>query len=249
MKSKIKNQQSKIPRAFTLIELLTVIAIIGILVALLLPALVAAKNKPLQTQCSSNQRQIGTALELYLGDNGDKIPGSCFMGVSQQYYKTMRHFQKFGGGDELGPTELIGYLAPHLSLPEPPKNPLRATSMVAVCPAFVKYAPNPPPNPKLEGYSYFCNRMKIIPRPASSDAMDWFEFPFGYLDGDFNVTKQPKKSTSLGKPSDTWAIMDADKSIITFGNWRENLPPKKVHGSVWNRLYFDGHVATVKEFE
>jgi type II secretory pathway pseudopilin PulG len=54
--------------------LLVVIAIIGILAALLLPVLTAAKQRGLRAACESNLHQIGVAIQIYCGDNSDKLP-------------------------------------------------------------------------------------------------------------------------------------------------------------------------------
>jgi prepilin-type N-terminal cleavage/methylation domain-containing protein/prepilin-type processing-associated H-X9-DG protein len=61
-------------RAFTLLELLVVISIIGILAALLLPVLSTSKQKGQSIYCLNNGRQMITALTLYAGEYGDLFP-------------------------------------------------------------------------------------------------------------------------------------------------------------------------------
>ena len=59
--------------AFTLVELLVVIAVIGILAALLLPVLAKSKAKAEAVTCSNNQQQLSLAWILYAEDNGDLL--------------------------------------------------------------------------------------------------------------------------------------------------------------------------------
>src|SRR4030095_13287394 len=54
---------------FTLVELLVVIAMIGLLAALLLPALSGGKSQGPRITCLSNLRQVATASLLYMADN------------------------------------------------------------------------------------------------------------------------------------------------------------------------------------
>jgi prepilin-type N-terminal cleavage/methylation domain-containing protein len=66
-------------RGFTLIELLVVIGVIGLLVAVLLPALGKARAASRRTVCAANLKQIGVLLELYLGEHHDRLPFASLM--------------------------------------------------------------------------------------------------------------------------------------------------------------------------
>ncbi len=63
----------KLAAAFTLIELLTVIAIIGILAAILIPVVGKVRSSAKAAMCMSNLRQIGTATFMYLNDHDDRF--------------------------------------------------------------------------------------------------------------------------------------------------------------------------------
>jgi prepilin-type N-terminal cleavage/methylation domain-containing protein len=63
--------------AFTLIELLVVISIIGILAALLLPALAGAKERARRVTCKNSQRQFILAVHLFGDDNEQNVPSGA----------------------------------------------------------------------------------------------------------------------------------------------------------------------------
>ena len=90
-------------RAFTLVELLVVIAVIAILAALLLPALARGKEKARGIRCLGNARQIQLGYTLYASDNKDQLvamvlwtqpapPGSIFPGPVTYWVDLVRPY-------------------------------------------------------------------------------------------------------------------------------------------------------------
>ncbi len=83
-------------RSFTLIELLVVVAIIAVLIAILLPALNAARAYAKLITCQNNLRQIGLAIRMYADDYNNIAPlpvgGSTGYALTSLYW-TPRGFK------------------------------------------------------------------------------------------------------------------------------------------------------------
>lgn len=76
--------KAKIPprNGFTLVELLTVIAIVGLLAAIVVPTVGSLRENARNTQCLNNLRQLGLATKLYANDHGNRLPTLNFTYVS-----------------------------------------------------------------------------------------------------------------------------------------------------------------------
>jgi prepilin-type N-terminal cleavage/methylation domain-containing protein/prepilin-type processing-associated H-X9-DG protein len=64
--------------AFTLLELVACLAVLGILLALLLPAIIAARESSRRMECSANLKQIGIAIAAYEAQHQMFPPGGAY---------------------------------------------------------------------------------------------------------------------------------------------------------------------------
>jgi len=116
----IRREDNPVPRpihyqnGFTLVEILTVIAIIAMLGGIISPSLQRVRAKAETTVCQSNLRQIGTAVWLYIPDNGNKFPSINNPWGSQVFTNE-------------GATNLLGALGPY-----------GLTAKVLACPADLR---------------------------------------------------------------------------------------------------------------
>ena len=91
MKTSVDTIQRAIQRpqawlAFTLLELLVTVGIIGIVAGMLLPALGKAKAKAQSISCLNSLKQIGMAINLYAGDcDGVLVPAKCTNSAGQLF--------------------------------------------------------------------------------------------------------------------------------------------------------------------
>jgi prepilin-type N-terminal cleavage/methylation domain-containing protein/prepilin-type processing-associated H-X9-DG protein len=114
-------------RAFTLIELLTVIAIIGILAAILIPTVGTVRKTAKGAHCVANLRQIGVAINLYPPDN-------------KGYYPRLKF--NYASDDNTKKNNLTWAKALYPYIPTRNTSAKALTSSIYLCPAE-EYQPDP----------------------------------------------------------------------------------------------------------
>ncbi|WP_043584764.1 DUF1559 domain-containing protein [Geminisphaera colitermitum] len=213
--------KTRIHSAFTLIELLTVIAIIGVLAGILLPVTSRVRESARNAQCISNLRQIGTSLQLYLDEHRDTYPGPLY---------TVQSFYFTGDPDGTGFINLSRRLSPYLSSHVVPGNKRKVP--VFICPSWELVMKNVSD----AEYPYVINLDPKYPDGVTKWSNS--KQPFG----DANGPKPPHRASEFTDcpRSQTWMLSELDKKRSSR---TDPMPEKPVHGSHRNELYYDYHVA------
>ncbi len=204
--------------AFTLIEMLVVLAVLIILAMFIVFGMNYARDQVGVTKCLSNLRQVHAALMLYVQDNNGMMPGPL-TGAMTPYFKL---------SNKGVPTanQMAGYLAPYLDVPMPVMPGDGAFNYYLSCPAHLasmSAAERKSPN-IIRSYG--------IPLATS-------DYPFGYTAGG-TPSAEPKNYhayVTTHSASRTWMMRDDDQALHP-GNTQFNLEPN--HKTGRNYLYFDG---------
>ncbi len=231
---------------FTLIELLVVIATIGILAALLCPALSRASGKSKSIACKSNLRQLGLVLGMYLQDSAGTYP----------------YLISFPAPNRRGTSFWFDALA--LSLPN-----MKWGEGVLRCPAYkgVVYEGESKANDRGEIMSVYCpcgsyaynaaGRRQLVSGPAGLISPG---LGFSLFAG--QPQEQPVRELEVKAPADLFAFGDAPlctapwataATLILGGAADYNsliaenaVIEKGSHAHVFNMLFADTHAESVK---
>lgn len=210
--------------AFTLIELLTVIAIIGILASILIPVVGKVRDSARAANCTSNLREVGGAVYMWSQENEDRLPAisqnrNNFLGI--EHYRWHEDLITYAMGV---PLEALWFSN-------------LGTDNIFVCPtAYIQYSGESGFVADRQGYTYGMSRY------TNGGFHPWPGLPAN------------RRIYDVPTPSKTALFMDGayaqgaghwvnDVSKDPGDQWY----PQFIHSGGINVLYVDGHVDRVAE--
>lgn len=214
-------------RAFSLVELMVVIGIIGYLIALLLPVLNIARATAVRTQCAANLRQIGYAIEIYAIENAGWTPRDCTLGRDDRA-PWMMLFARYLGGDK----NLVQPQLPEVRVLQCPAHPVENIPTGYVINAFAfETEPNWAPDGPIKRSS--------VSRPS--------ELPWVLEAADEFVGVD----SADGESPMIFGVQFHDcydPEHLPRGSLQRLIDDRHVKRTA-NVLYFDSHVATIRRGE
>lgn len=199
-------------RAFTLVELLAVIAILGVLAAITLPIGLGAREMARRASCASNLRQIGVAFSMYLADWDGAFPntGDPYLWMGRRWRWPLQPY--LGGGLQ--------------RVPDAPDDPLASASTppILLCPS------DPTARESWDATSYgysaaFYHSSTQVARMTTEDL--WKYDRFGCITQRESQVQHPGKKVLVAE----W-LTNHDSEKVGWWNWEGSR----------NYLFVDGHV-------
>jgi prepilin-type N-terminal cleavage/methylation domain-containing protein/prepilin-type processing-associated H-X9-DG protein len=219
---------------FTLLELITVVAIVAVLVSLAFPLAAMIRGEGDRVKCASNLRQVGTGLLSFSMDHDNRLPGPLLGAVFPWWSNE--------------PKALSWWIWSYVNIETSFKKPRED---VLMCPSYKRdvkgdYTSIP---------VFTLNTAAKMRGDLETDRQP-FGYPHPYLNGRPVADREPLRvpqladltdATGTGGPAIVWALKDADACDPVFRNssFFKRLPREPRHRGSRNALFFDFHVGGV----